>query len=471
LLPESDLDRLHQSALRILDETGVGIAHAQVRQTLAEAGAQVEPGGDRVHFSEALVAAALEVAGRAYTLYGRDPACAAQFGPGAGRLVSSPGQFAWFDHRTGQRRPAHMADLHAAGLLGDALPNIAVVGAMAVPEETPQAARDLIQTAELLRRTTKPVRAFPVSRQSTRCVLELFACVAGGRAELRARPMAEMLLNPISPLLMPSSELDILLEFLAWGQPVCIAPMPMASGTGPATLAGTLALAHAEFLAGLVIVQALAPGTPVMYGCIPHILDPRTALCSFGAPEQGLMALAMAGLGRSLGFPIYVNVNLSDSKCMDAQAGLEKGFSLMAGMLAGVDLFGHAGIVGADLGASLAWLVLDDQAVSFAHRFRRGFEIDDERLALGTIASVGPGGSYLAEQHTRDHFRREIWLADDLWTRQPYDQWLETGGSDIFQRAASRVDHILNTHIPTPLDPDLDREFERIVASCLKELL
>ena len=199
-------------------------------------------------------------------------------------------------------------------------------------------------------------------------VLEILKAVAGGAAELRSRPMTEFLLEPISPLQLPGKEGDILQEFLAVGQPVSIGPMAMASGSAPATLAGTLAQENAEILAGLVAVQAAAPGTPVLYGGIPHILDPRTSICSFGSPEQGLMALALTEIGKWYGFPVYVNVNLTDSKRLDAQTGMEKIGSLMQGMLAGADLFGHAGIVGADHGGSLTWLAADDEAVTFARR-------------------------------------------------------------------------------------------------------
>jgi trimethylamine--corrinoid protein Co-methyltransferase len=245
----------------------------------------------------------------------------------------------------------------------------------------------------------------------------------------------------------------------------------MANGTAPATLAGVLAQENAEILAALVVVQLVAPGTPILYGSIPHIMDPRSMLCSFGSPEQGLMALALTEIGKWYGFPVYVNVNLTDSKRLDIQTGIEKMGSLLQGMLAGADLFGHAGIVGADHGGCLTWLVADDETINFSRRIIRGFEVNAETLALDTIAAVGPAGNYLSEPHTVRNYRRELWLPGRLWTRDTYDGWEGQGGADFEQRAIDQVDRVLSDHKPAPLDERLEAEINNIVDFARRELV
>ena len=296
---------------------------------------------------------------------------------------------------------------------------------MSVPVDVNPAIRDVVLIAEMVKVTGKPVRCWPVSRRSSHYMLEIFSAIAGGKAALRQKPMVDTFLEPISPLQLPETGLDIMLEFLEYGQPISIGPMAMVSGTGPATLAGTLAQENAEILAGIVAVQALAPGTPVIYGGIPHIMDPRSSICSFGSPEQGLMGVAMTELGKSYGLPVYINVNLTDAKVLDVQAGMEKMGSLILGMLAGAELFGHGGIVGTDHGGSLPWLVVDDEAIQYARRVLRGFEVDEEHLALPVINETGPAGNYLAHPHTVGHFRQELWMPGALWTRAPFDLWAE----------------------------------------------
>jgi trimethylamine--corrinoid protein Co-methyltransferase len=363
-----------------------------------------------------------------------------------------------------------MQDTHDAIRLGDALENITIVGAMAQPETASEKYRDVVLTAELVKGTGKPTRCWVRNGATARHILEIYRTLAGGADELRAHPMVEAFLEPISPLQLPRDGLDIVKEFTRAGQPVSIGPMAMTSGTAPGTLAGTLAQENAEILAGIVLTQLLAPGTPITYGGIPHIMDPRTGICSFGSPEQGIMAAAMVRIARSYGFPVYVNVGLTDAKLPDAQAGVEKAATLLLGVLAGADTFGHCGICGTDHAGSLLWLAFDDELMSYTKRIARGFAVDDEHLAADVIHAVGPAGNFLAEEHTVRHFREELWLPRPVWTRQPYDPWQDEGATSFADRLRARVTDILATHQPQPLDEALSREIDRIVASAKREL-
>jgi len=471
LRSQEDIAVLHQASLDILGKIGVNVQHAGVLERLAQVGAIVEPNTQRVRFSEPVVAWGLAQAGKQFILRGRDPARVARFGYGDHNLLASPGQVFWFDHHTGQRRQPVIEDARRAAHLADALPNITIAGALSVPSDVPMQIRDVVLIAEMVRNTGKPCRCWPIDRRSSRYVLEIYQALAGGAEALRQTPMTEFYLDPVSPLQLPEWGLDIAWEFVEHGQPVTIGSLTMSPGTGPVTLAGSLAQANAEILAGVIAMQAIRPGTPVMYGGIPHLLDMRSMACSFGSPEQGLMAVAMAQMGRHYSLPVYINVNLTDSKTLDVQAGLEKMSSLALGLLAGADLFGHAGIVGSDHGGSLAWLVVDNEAVEFARRVERGFSLDEAHLALNVIAEVGPGGNYIDQEHTAKLFRQEYWLPGKLWARDTYDGWEVEGAMSMAQRAAHQVDHILATHQPPPLDEALSLEIGRIVQTAQEELV
>ncbi len=182
------------------------------------------------------------------------------------------------------------------------------------------------------------------------------------------------------------------------------------------------------------------------------------------------MAVAMVQIARSYGFPTYINVGLTDAKLPDAQAGMEKAATLLLGVLAGADTFGHCGICGTDHAGSLLWLAFDDELMSYVKRIARGFAVDAEHLATDVIHSVGPAGNFLAEEHTVKHFREELWLPNAAWTRQPYDLWQSEGATSFADRLRGRVSDILATHRPPPLDDALSREIDRIVASAKREL-
>lgn len=470
VLSPAELRRIHDASLRILERTGVKVHHDECLELLEAAGASVDRDSGVAHLPEKLVLESIARAGKRYALYGREGDRSVPLGGGEPVLMSSPGQYGWMDLESGTRRKATLEDAREAIRLGDALPGIGIVGAMAQPAEVSEKHRDVVLTAELLKGTTKPTRAWLRNGWSARYVLELYRAVAGGERALREQPMVEAFLEPISPLQLPRDGLDIVKELARAGQPVSVGPMAMAAGTAPGTLAGTLAQENAEILAGVVATQLFAPGAAMTYGGIPHILDPRTSICSFGSPEQGLMAVAMVQMARSYGFPVYVNVGLTDAKLPDAQAGIEKAGSFVLGLLAGADTFGHCGICGTDHAGSLVWLALDDELFQYARRVQRGFRVNQGTLAADVIGAVGPAGHFLSEQHTVEHFRRELWLPSAAWTRQSYEAWEVEGRPSFADRLVQKVGAILSAHAPHPIDEALARELDRIVACAAAEL-
>ena len=470
ILSEKEMQAIHDGTMKILRDTGVMVHHTEALDLLARAGANVDKDSRIARLPEKLVVESIGQAAKKYILYGRDPERTARFGYGDFVLMSSPGQYSWIDTDTGLRRAATIQDAREAIRLGDALSNVTIVGSMAQPEEVSEQWRDVFLTAELVKGTTKPTRCWVKNGRTAKYILQIYRAVAGGEEALRDQPMVEAFLEPISPLQLPADGLDIAKEFAQAGQPISIGPMAMTSATAPATLAGTLAQENAEILAGVVATQLFAPGTPITFGGIPHIMDPRTSICSFGSPEQGLMAAAMVQMARHYGFPVYINVGLTDAKLPDAQAGIEKGTSLLLGALAGADTFGHCGICGTDHAGSLVWLYLDNELMEYVKRIVRGFEVNADTLATEVVRQVGPGGNFLAEEHTVKHFRKELWLPGPAWTRESWDGWQTHGCTSMADRIACGVNRILETHKIEPIDEDMAREIDRIVECAKREL-
>jgi trimethylamine---corrinoid protein Co-methyltransferase len=470
VLTGKEIGIIHDATLKILAETGVKVHHDEILKLLGQAGAKVDGDMKIARMPERLVMDSIACAGKQYTLYGRDGTRQTRFGFGEPSLMSSPGQYRWIDTDSGLRRAARVSDVGEAIRLGDALEHIGVVGSMAQPEEIDEAWRDVYLTGELIKGTTKPTRRWVKNGRNAEYILEMYRAAAGGAEALRKRPRVEAFLEPISPLQLPGHGLEILRLFAQAGQPVSVGPMAMTGGTAPATLAGTLAQENAEILAGVVVTQTIAPGTAMMYGGIPHIMDPSTGICSFGSPEQALMGSAMVQMARHYGFPCYINVGLTDSKLLDAQAGIEKGTSLLMGLLAGADTFGHAGICGTDHAGGLAWLMLDNELMAYAKRIARGIGVSREATATEVVAAVGPAGNFLEQEHTALHFRSELFLPGAAWTRQSWDGWESQGRSSMGERLVAEVKRILAMHTPTVADEKLARELDRIVKTARESL-
>ena len=468
VLTEEQIARVHEASLQILREIGVQVPHTQVRGSCREAGAWVDEDTALVKIPEALVEWSLAQAGKTFTIYGRNREKRAVFGAGKRNYNSISGEALWLDDQTGERRYATLDDVATAARLGDALPDLTIVGAMSDPHELSPEYGGLAAAAELVRNTTKPIGLWFHNRTVSRFIVQLLIAVAGSEEEARRYPLTYPLLEPISPLRFPFDGVDALYETARLNLPVPIGPMAQTGMSAPATLAGTLAQENAEILAGLCITQLIRAGTPVCYGGIPHAFDMRTTQMIFAGPEQALMAIAMTQMGKHYGLPVYINVGLTDSKIPDAQAGMEAGITLTCGALAGADIFGHLGICGMDQASSLDMLVMQHEMIGYVERIMRGITFEED-LGVDVLAAVGPGGTFMDQEHTARHFRRELWFPR-LLDREFYDVWMSGGAKTMGQRCREEKEKLLKEHQPEPLSGEVEKEIAEILAGAAREL-
>ncbi len=468
VLDAENLARLDEAARSILERTGIELPHEEALRLFADAGAVVDHPARRVRIPAKMVDDSLRVAGKRFTVYGRDRSRRAEFGVGKRNYNSIAGEAHWLEP-SGRRRFATAEDVRTAATLSDALPGITIAGAMADPHDIPAASRCVEVAALLLESTTKPVTFWFHDRKSAALVMELFAAVCGSPEDLRDYPPSYAFLEPISPLRFPRDGVDLLFETAKAPLPVSIGPMAQSGLSAPVTLAGTLAQETAEILAGICLVQLIRPGTPVCFGGIPHAFDMRTTQMIFAGPEQAIMAVAMTEMGKHYGLPVYINVGLTDSKRVDAQAGLEIGATLLMGALAGADIFGHLGIAGVDQAASPEMLIFQHEVIGYVERVCRSFQVDGETLALDEINAAGPGGMFIAGEHTLRHFRTETWYPEIL-DRSYWDQWERGGRLDTETRVRDRLNTLLRERDIHPLPGETAREFGRILAAARKQV-
>jgi trimethylamine--corrinoid protein Co-methyltransferase len=222
-------------------------------------------------------------------------------------------------------------------------------------------------------------------------------------------------------------------------------PAVQLGATGPATLAGVITQITAESLMCLTLAQLRNPGCPVCLSGNVQILDMRTGIFGVGFPEMSLGIAAQAEVAQSFGLPTWGYAGCTDAKSVDAQAGLESGFSILSQGLAGLNLIHDVGYLDMAMVSSPAQLLLGNEAIGMTKRFLEGIRVDQDTLARHVIEAVGPGGHFLQQRHTLDHFREELWRSE-LLTRQPYEKWKESGGKDMAGRIQDKLIDILDTH-------------------------
>lgn len=102
-------------------------------------------------------------------------------------------------------------------------------------------------------------------------------------------------------------------------------------------------------------------------------------------------------------------------------------------------------------------------------RISKGFQVNEQTLALDVVAKVGIGGSFLEEKHTRDHawtdFRYPL-----LGTRASYERWVEEGAKEMRSWAIEKAKDILVKHEPTRIRPEINKEIDEILTRASNRL-
>jgi trimethylamine--corrinoid protein Co-methyltransferase len=199
------------------------------------------------------------------------------------------------------------------------------------------------------------------------------------------------------------------------------------------------------------------------------VFDMRSALMSIAAPEMSLGLAAQAEVAQSFELPTWGLAGSTDSKTLDAQAGIESTFSILAQGLAGLNLIHDVGYMDRGMVCSAEMLVMGDEVIGMAKRFIEGIEVNAETLARGIIEEVGPGGHFLQQDHTLHHFRKELWMPT-LLNRQHYDVWQQAGAKDMAQRVHDRVRELYESHTVPSLPDRTLAALERLVQEGQEEL-
>ncbi len=468
ILSDDQIELINKTSLKILNEIGVRVPNERVWENLDSLGAKVDKKNNIIKFSEYVVNKGIELANKKHIIYGRDKEKIGLFGYDEFNFNGSSGQFSIIDQKNKNRRNPTVSDLRNSIKVGDALSQINVVGAMVVPSDIHPELQSTVTFLELLNGTTKPFTGWIFDGKSAKAILEMMRIVRGSSEELSKYPFYEAFIEPVSPLTFRSEGIDIMIEFANADIPISFGPMVQTGSTGPIDLAGTIALENAEILAGIVIAQAIKPGLPVTYGGIPHVMDMRTSMISFGSPEQGLMAAAITQLAKSYGFPVYNNTGMSDAKLPDAQSGVERGSTLLLGMMAGGDIFGHFGISGADNGANLTQLIIDNEMISYMKRVFNSFDVTEETLSFNIIKRVGIGNNFLTDESTLNKFKDDIWYPE-IFDRFIWETWEKSGKKTIDEVALEIEDSILREHQQEFLENEKLEECKKVVESLKKE--
>lgn len=461
VLSDEGVRELHHSSLRILEKTGVEMLDPQGKELLLEAGARES--GDRIKIPERLVEEAIAKAPSGIPMH--DQMGQFTMPLELGKVYFGPGSDTTFtlDVDTGKRRRATAKDVEKIARVVDSLDNFDFVMSMANPGDVPPDDVYLHAFMGMLRGSTKPIVYTAKDRRDMEDIYRLALAVAGDEETLREKPFLLQYAEPISPLLIPEESLQKLIFCAEKGIPGCYVPSPNTGAGGPITLAGAVALGNAECLLGLVITQLIRPGTPYLYGMNTGALDMKTTIVSYGAPEWSMGMAAWTDLARFYDLPVWGYAGATDSKAVDAQAGVEMTLSIMTAYLSRCTLNHDVGYIEYGSTSSTEMLVIGNEVIDWVHYMLKGLEINDSTLALDAIDVVRPGSGFLAEDHTLDNWREAQWFPR-VFDRSHYDEWVAGGSKDMSNRAAEIARVLIQEHEVRALDSSIEDLFQELLA-------
>ncbi len=455
-LPAASIAAVHESALRVLEKTGVLVQDDDAVGLLRSRGARCD--GRRVCLDEGVVQAALAVAPSSFVLAGRRPELGLPLGGADGRVVASGSGAAYVVEGRTMRRGT-LADLEATARLGHQLPAIDFNSDCMEPLDLPEAVRTRRGTHARLVASDKAIEWVASVDEDIDDAERINEILFG--ASWCRRPRALIVLNTSSPLQLSAETARILTRWARLGQPSCVTACVMGGTTGPATLAGVLSVQHAEVLAALVLAQAAREGSPFVYGGVSAMASLRTGAPLFGTPEFARLARATAGLAHHCGLPARAGAAVTDAHAVDARAMAESAAGLSAAAFSGGHfLFQAAGMLSSLNALSYEKYVLDAELATALLAALQDIPAGDEELAEDVIAAVGPGSGFLGQAHTRRHARDFERPAPETFVRRTAAR-----DEDAVAAAARRVQDLLAAHRPAD---DLDEVTRRqLDAYCL----
>jgi trimethylamine--corrinoid protein Co-methyltransferase len=466
IFTEDQKETLFLSVLDTLQATGVRVDNDEGLELLSGAGAHV--GSKRqVHIPSYMVEDALASAPRSIAIYNRDGEPAAVLESGQVYFCSQVDSTFFFDPFSRNRRLSVREDARLGAVLCDALPNIDLVSFSSIYSDVPGNVAIRIGHKETVKNCTKPLMHGTGDFASLKAIAEMAALVVGGWDELARKPYYVHYAEPFSPFMHTNEGVAKLLFCVEHGIPVIYTPMTLAGSSAPVTGAGNLVQCMTESLSGLVIAQLKKRGAPFIFGGVPTIMDMKSTLVSYGAPELSLWAAGLTEMAHYLHLPMFSTAGCTDAVDFDQQAAAESSISCLMAALSGANLVHDVGFTEAANSASLELIVASDEFISMVKCIMKGIEITPETLALDVMTEVGAGGSYLSETHTLHNFRKN-WFPR-LSNRDNYQQWENAGGLSFGDKANQCVLQILKEHKPTPLRDGLEIELDALEEKWLHE--
>lgn len=440
ILSENEKALIHRNGKRILAEVGVRIRSKKIYDLLLDAGAEPDRSDPvRVYLPEGIIDKFLALCPSEFTIKDRK---------GRESIMKSMGTTLYYTANATQYIRGSSKKATELGTdeftefvrIADTLENVNGIVGTSVKEYAP-AFRDFAGFRIAAQYSAKHLRPCIYTPSGAEAIIEMADIILDGRS-LNDNMFFTLGYSIVSPLTWTETALELFYRTRGYGIPMMINSEPLAGGTSPVTLAGSLAMADAEVLSGIVINQVIEKGRPCIYNSgFAHVFDMMTTLVLTGSPENALLQAAGAEMAQYHGLP-SASWALSDSAMSDSQACYEKLLTAFVHTLSNVSMIWGIGNIETSKTISPEIAVIDNELIGNCRRFSDRFKVDEEHLAYDLIKETAFSGSFLDSAHTLEHFQEEIRYSD-LPNRSNRSQWEKNGSMSVGEKAEKYVNETL----------------------------
>jgi len=446
-LSPSEIERIHETSLRLLAEVGVAIHSESVSKLLTAAGAHASGDRKRVLIPRDMVESALSSAPRSVLLASRVQGGDIRI-PGERLYCANGGEGVYIkDMLTGVTTSPTLDSVEKFVSLVEALPSIDIAWDMVGAIEQPVEVKGLVELKAALEFSRKHYEGGAMGAMEAKQMVEMASVLTGGPDELAKRPIFSAIQCPISPLTFDKDLVEAQVELAKVGIPIVSMSAAVAGLTSPATISGTIAQVNAENLASLTICQVAKKGAPFVYSSDSSAGDLRSGSIDYEALESVLLRTAAGEMGRHYQLPVQVGaVSLEESALLLSRVREGVPYLILQALVPS-DLSSGFGGIDQAAGASYEMMVVDAWVWEAAREFVRDFDASDSAISFDTISAAALDNNFLSKRHTAAHFKKEF-----SSTRNP-EAVLSSRGpprarGDLLYRAKNEVRRILKDARP-----------------------
>jgi trimethylamine--corrinoid protein Co-methyltransferase len=455
LLSDEIIARILAEAYELLLKPGIKVQNAEARELLADAGAIIDPKTDVAQIPASLVLQALETIPRDFYLYDYDGNPTVHYGGDNVHFDPGSSGITMLNPETLEHDTTETEHLIRLLKVAEQLPQYDAQSTAVICHDVPKEIQDSYRLYLVLLHSKKPIVTGAFTNKTVQEMIDMLSIFAGSAQAAREKPRAIFDVCPAPPLIWSNFGAGNLIALARAGIPAEIVSVPLSGAAAPVTMLGTVTQHTAECFAGLVIHQLAHAGSPVVWGGAAAIFDMRKGATPMGAVETAMLDCSYAQVAKTLNMPTHTYLGATDSKLVDAQAGLESGISAMVGALSGINMISGSGMLDFLACHSAEKLVLDAEGIAMAKRMIGGVQLHTDTLATGFFDhNINfKGGDFLKQKATMQLFRKEQHLPSSVIDRDSTRAWKAAGSLDAFGRAKIRVTELLASYKRPEIDP------------------